>query len=797
MEMANCELITFPSGTAMTFEECLDNLKHTRDYNIYLDMLNALKDKYLIILCIKDSSGNNLDDEMLKKVHSLGFTKFTRDFRVMYIGISNNGNIIMNKAGEKRDEPLSFEGKIGNVDVFAVSKSYNSGNNADILINGENYSLNGRGSNIVVADSVNGTVIDVSMFDSFADRPADKPTFYHRDLNCDAEFFKSHLYVQERYEYIWRPQFERTGFSNRKLDVKEVENGIILPNKPINGYVYGGVCDENFNYISGHNCIRVAGGTGWRHICGSYTVPNDEIEYIDEEVVYGGTLIDHPGHLIVECFADRIWWYIKNPLSKIKVAIVAIWRDGKETFPYEFLDCFGIPIERVITVKKPTKFKNIIVPEQAATPLIGASSIYEFTEEYRSVYKRMRDNVEGAGYKKVYFTKLKASQKKIVGEEYFVDFYKSRGFTIVNPEEYSVREKIQFLKDADEFAAPLGTNILYGVFCKPTAKITILTRLPDVVDECEIDVLKTVGIQNIYCVDVSYNFFHKDIIWGTSLITVTDEFKRFIEETTGEHLDICPNEYLLKGLYEYICHLPVHYSGREPFNRLKNQKMITVLQNISECFLGRKFDTSKLDLTTNEDDLLNQVKQLTADLDKSKKRISELENLDVYKTVKSLETTVPNLEGACAGFVSANASFKEQVVKLQSVLERIPDLQSKIDELSKENTALTESVEFTKRALENKEKDFRSKEEQLQNDLKSAKEINQKLAAQLEELKGKLSSESSKLKKYMQEFDARESAAKLREEQLQKQIEGYEQSRSWRITKPLRSIAWFFRGKNK
>lgn len=48
-----------PNGTTLSFDECLNNLRFTRDFDLYLDMLNVVKKQLLIVVCVKGKVDRN------------------------------------------------------------------------------------------------------------------------------------------------------------------------------------------------------------------------------------------------------------------------------------------------------------------------------------------------------------------------------------------------------------------------------------------------------------------------------------------------------------------------------------------------------------------------------------------------------------------------------------------------------------------------------------------------------------------------------------------------------------------
>lgn len=692
MEEKSVDSIMLPDGSVKSFEKCEDNIKHTRDIELYLDTLYALRDRYLIILSVKDTPGELVSEPIFEKVHKLGFSKLTRDRWRTYIGVVDKGELFFDKSNGKVSASLEFAADLdaGHISVVSQTWKYKT----SIKINNTDYSLDGRGWNIVVYDYTACAVIDSSVFDS----NVENPTFYHMNFELKQDYFDSHFFVSEKYKEGWIIPYKRSYYSNAKPGVKEVENGIILPNKAIDGRVYGGVCDENLNFIAGHSTHNKEFGTRVRYISDGYKVLQKDLKYVDETVVYGGPVLDHPGHLMIELFANRIWWYLNNPDSNFKVAVIlsTISHIEHQQFIREFFELYGIAGDRLMFVTEPTKFKSVIVPDQCLVP-IQIQETYSYTDEYLQVFKKMSSQIEASPYKKIYFSKSKVSRGNFFGEQFFIDYFKNKGYKIINPEDCTLQEKISYMLGADEFATFMGTNAIYSIFCKPSTMITLFSRTNWYSHGYLAAVYEAIHNKNLYCVDVALGFFHENEWNGLFWVGITHEFKKYAKKVFNEEIVTDPKEYLQENLYKYFCRVLDFYSHPTYFNSLKSQKIITILQNMSEVFFGKEFDVSKLDLTTNEDVLKKQINMLTSDLKKSEKCVIELEE----------------------SLTQADNSLKAQAEKLKNEQKKTAELLSQLQQMQKHNTILKE------------------------------------------------------------------------------QIEGYEHSRSWRITKPLRSIAWFFRGKNK
>lgn len=661
-------------------------MRFVRDFDLYLDILGALKKEYLIIFCIKNTTGQRIPDTAAEKIHKLGFLNYTAEPDMKYAGFSYNGRIVYDSASPLDKPPLSVDVNIKKTN-FCVSFE---GKEAEIKIDGENRSLKDKGLNILVYDCEKSEIKDVSCFCAEEDDPdyhRKLPEFYHCNPFYDRQYIDSHIYVPERYKEMMSLPLRRSYFSNRELKVREVENGIFLPRKFSDG-AYGGICDEGFNFIAGHQVLNARRNNrdDDRHIMGSYEVPSEEIEYIDETVLYGGTLIEHPGHLIVECFADRLWWLVQNPDSDIKIAVQIIWGKSVWSMKYnsfvaEFLDAFGIPRDRLIVIEKPTRFKSVIVPDQSSIPL-NYCFPYEFTKEYILPFQHITKRLTPGKYKKIYFTKSKTYKKTVIGEEFFIDFFEKKGFKIIDPEEYTIKEKAELMYGADEVVTIDGTSSLFTVFCKPTARLTILTRRLDFWDTPQQLVTEALGIKDFYLVNTAGsildNFSDNTFsIYSSGLNTVyaTEEFRKYVKYVYNEELEITPEESLKSILYEYISFFPVYYSDPTAERCLREMKVSHILQSICEVVLGKEMNEIFHDFSTQDE---NRLKNLKERLEKDNKLHEE---------------KIKQLTEKAKEYIEENASLKNTLAQLEAENQQLREKNSELSAYMAEISTLFDALE--------------------------------------------------------------------------------------------------------
>lgn len=677
--------------------EVSEHFKFTRDFGLYLDTLNTLKKDHLIILCLKNTSGQNITEAMIEKIHKLGFLNYTTEPEKKYAGISYNGRIIYDSASEIDKPPLAIDINAQKTN-FCVSFE---GKEVEIKINDTNQALSDVGLNIAVYDCINSRIADISVYNALEEKDIfyqSTPEFYHRNLYYDKQYIDNHIYVPEKYKDIVTLSIRKSYFSDRKLDVREIERGVFLPRKYIKDLTYGGVCDENFNFVAGHQLLkqRCDMDDDDRHITGSYEVSPEEMTYIDETVLYAGTLIEHPGHLIVECFADRLWWLVENPDSDIKVAVETIWGNSVWSMRYnsfvaEFLDAFGISNERIIIIEKPTKFKKIIVPDQSAVPLYYCFP-YEFTSEYIKPFQHIKNQLTPGKYKKIYLTKKKLYKKTVIGEEYFIDFFVKKGFKVIHPEDYTIKEKAELMYGADEIVTLDGTSSLFTVFCKPTVRLTILTRRLDYWDIPQQLINEALGIKEFYLVNTVGNFLENfsdntfsNYASGLVVAYASKEFQKYVKYIYNEELDITPEESLKSILYEYISYFPEYYSHPTTLHCVRNIKMRDVIRSMDEIILGKEVNHSVATSSTDDErDIRNLKRRIRLDTELNTSKIKQLTDKakEFIDENAALKRIITQLEAENEQLRRENAELVSSMTEISSMIDA---LEAKNDSSSEEN----------------------------------------------------------------------------------------------------------------
>lgn len=382
-------------------------------------------------------------------------------------------------------------------------------------------------------------------------------------------------------------QISASYIRTEELKCKAVENGIILPLRKIeslggDGTFEGGVCDESFNFVAGYKrrndkkfnsleCVR------------PYKVNSEQLDRIDEDVVFGGVAYNHFGHFLVETF-NRLWWVVKNELFDKKVVFLK-----EKNFDASFLtliELVGIKKENIIYLDNATKFKSVQVPDQ---------SLYYFNyfyKEYVYPYQAIMDNVTPGKDRKVYLSRTQFKKKDIINEEYFESFYRDLGYKIVYPEQIDIREQISIVSGADEIVSTMGTISHLALFSKKGTKIVTLLRARNYFNKTQAIVNQSKELDYTF-VDVTCNFLPHRYSANCYYIGPNITWVDFVKKEYGIELDINLIDYLNSDnshMGDYFEQWLKVFKNKRQIKKIQADNSIGILNNLEVVFADKPTD---------------------------------------------------------------------------------------------------------------------------------------------------------------------------------------------------------------
>ena len=394
------------------------------------------------------------------------------------------------------------------------------------------------------------------------------------------------LYVPN-YDH-WRRLFSKKYYSERALEVRTVEDGIIVPPLERSDQLGGGIFDRDLKFVAGYgNLYRDKRGADF-DITTNKKFDRKSIERSNESIIFGGGLTCHFGHFISECLS-RMWYLLEHPELKLKVAFLNLhgWKISR--WVYKLFDLLSLPEDRIIFVTKPTQFKSIIVPDQSAYIK------EDFTSKFMLPYERLASRIIPRGdVKKLFLTRGRdlSTKNYLANQEYFEEFYRARGFKVVAPEKLSIGEQFALIMGADEIATYLGTLSHWSLFCRPSTKFTMLTRY-DTFNTRQCLLLEAHPV-DWRIVSTARNVMYAEQGAGVNLLGPTEQWRDYVREHFGEEISIndrLPSE-IVDDYFSHWCKyfsLPQHLQQRiDSVKALYNRMTLLERQAESErpllCF---------------------------------------------------------------------------------------------------------------------------------------------------------------------------------------------------------------------
>lgn len=334
----------------------------------------------------------------------------------------------------------------------------------------------------------------------------------------------------------WADSLKRYEVRDCRLEAPVYEDGIILPLrrrkdvKVADAAYMGGACDADGTFAGGH--ARAMRDPNLSCLM-SYAVHEESLAKSDESVIFCGIIYQHFGHQLVDT-VSRLWYLLGRNLGGMKIAFVM--QPGAETSDNPtrpawktMLRLLGVAEEDVLIVREPTRFKKVVVPEEALRIRMDANAACT------DVFRAVRDAVKPGTARKVFLSRGKFKRHDCVNEDFLVRFYERRGFEVVYPETLSFEEQVSIMAGAHEIASTLGTmSHLATLFSPDDARLTYFTRTSDVIG-AQLLLDRLFGKQFAY-VDATRNLLPTNHTTFAYLFGPTRYFRAYLDDA-GEPYD--------------------------------------------------------------------------------------------------------------------------------------------------------------------------------------------------------------------------------------------------------------------
>ncbi len=204
--------------------------------------------------------------------------------------------------------------------------------------------------------------------------------------------------------------------------------------------------------------------------------------HIDTECLYGGMILNHYGHFIIEGLA-RCQAFQQYPSLPIVFTLpYADIHDATQlpTYIQSLFELLNIPLDRLIFVQETTSFKKLVIPK------VGMRW-WDFLDVNHHLAMAAQVKLSlGADYPQekhgsLYLSRSKLSTNQdsnvICGETEFEAYLKTEGFTVIYPETLTVREQVRLFCAARNVIGFVGSGFHTLLLCADVPeKIVYLNR---------------------------------------------------------------------------------------------------------------------------------------------------------------------------------------------------------------------------------------------------------------------------------------------------------------------------------
>ncbi|MBQ9441574.1 MAG: glycosyltransferase family 61 protein [Selenomonadaceae bacterium] len=332
-------------------------------------------------------------------------------------------------------------------------------------------------------------------------------------------------------------------FSKKELGFQIIENGTILPYKPLENSVgLGGIVDAEGNFIKESFIHRGAGN--------SYT-PDRKVKYSPKTVIYLGMLVHVWGH----CLTDNIKriWFLKSNFFKenFKNCQIVYVKAGVGIIPNfaRLLKILGVEVEDFLEIEKPTRFKKIILPDESFFLDKGSAENYDcaiegsrnnfngndtafFTQEYIQTIEQIRNfaqkNFSPLTQKKFFFY-YGGNQ---TGEGRLADYFSEKGYEMIEPEKFSLDEQLNILANCENFASVIGSISHNILFLKNHSQAILIPRRPAFLNIYQ-QAIDQVHDLEIFYIDSAFSIFARSQS-GTFCYILSEQLRKFFGDEITE-----------------------------------------------------------------------------------------------------------------------------------------------------------------------------------------------------------------------------------------------------------------------
>lgn len=285
-------------------------------------------------------------------------------------------------------------------------------------------------------------------------------------MNYDFDF------ISQRLRAIIEPATHYTHRFEKKLGYRVFRDAYVAPYFDWDLSI-GCVIDENGKAVKDSECLE------WKESERYYQLGKSVCKH--KKVVFLGFILTGFGHSYTDDLR-KLWFLETNECKTLLsegagLVYTTSWNRPLPKQVIEMLGLAGYDIARADHIKVLTRFDEVYIPDNS---IIASDYGRLYCNEYIEAIDRIKKSIPNGNVwgKKIYFSRSKFSKGSNIeyGEKAIERVFNKMGYSIFIPEDYSIVEQIQMLKQCKSFAATEGSVAHLSLFCNPGTNVTIVNK---------------------------------------------------------------------------------------------------------------------------------------------------------------------------------------------------------------------------------------------------------------------------------------------------------------------------------
>jgi capsular polysaccharide biosynthesis protein len=258
---------------------------------------------------------------------------------------------------------------------------------------------------------------------------------------------------------------------SRLLRIDEVRGCIVVPAKKTSqgsslSEMQGGVYDCLGNFVEASAQTRSEGRSAVQAYQTQLDLPEAGIRLV--EAVYGGIILDHFGHFLLET-TSRLWALTQLPRNLPWIFLIPLGVSLKQ-YQIRLLAKIGLSSSRIIIVDQPIAIDKLHIPASGI-------SYHHWVSKY---YLAPFQNSPGTGTKRfsgrIYLSRSHLHGGFTVGERELEDYIQNHGWRVLKTDLLSFEDQISLFRSDNMIMGLQGSALHMCLFSRPRSDVVHLCR---------------------------------------------------------------------------------------------------------------------------------------------------------------------------------------------------------------------------------------------------------------------------------------------------------------------------------